>query len=515
MVKRGRRRKELTFEDLKGLRAAGYIRDSNLDQRDGFGPEIQRRNIERFADSYGLELGDMWYTEFVSGRSSKNRYQFQQFLEDGRQDLFDVLLVFNTSRFGRNQADCIRHKEELQQLGKILVFVSQGIISGSDRDFMNERMNETLDEQYSRNLSYSVTEGFSVKADQGYAIGRPPLGYRTEKAPSGRGAYQVVDPKTQPALLAVLEGFSSGEHSFRTLAQELNSKGYRTSDGKPFTESSISTILNNRYYEGLVVYHRGQPDEEVIPGVHEVPEEVRELWSRCQDVRRDRKAPRRCRPPSREQRVYPLSGVLTCDGCGQSFHGIGTHKKGDSISMRMAHSWHRCEMRPQSVSSLIVEREFAERVIGCIKLDEGWHSAVLRAMSKEGPEPDNTQEIKRIDVALANLRKQHLWGVIGDAEFKAEHQALELQKRGLEPKSSMRSTPDLDRAAELLRDLPALWEHPGVTPEQRRDLTREVFDEVRLREGKLVAVKPRAEYVPLFAYSVWKETGGVGGKRSP
>ena len=116
---------------------------------------------------------------------------------------------------------------------------------------------------------------------------------------------------------------------------------------------------------------------------------------------------------------------------------------------------------------------------------------------------------------MANLRKQHLWGVIGDAEFKAEHQALELQKRGLEPKSSMRSTPDLDRAAELMRDLPALWEHPGVTPDQRRDLTREVFDEVRLREGKLVAVKPRAEYVPLFAYSVWKGTGGGGGKRSP
>ena len=171
MVKKGRRSRELTFEDLIGLRAAGYIRDSKLDQRDGFGPEIQRRNIERFADSYGLDLVDMWYTEFVSGRSTKNRYQFQQFLEDGRQDLFDVLLVFHTSRFGRNQADCIRHKEELQQLGKILVFVSQGIISGSDRDFMTERLNETLDEQYSRNLSYNVTEGFSAKAAQGYAIG--------------------------------------------------------------------------------------------------------------------------------------------------------------------------------------------------------------------------------------------------------------------------------------------------------------------------------------------------------
>ncbi len=30
--------KEITFDDLRGLRAEGYIRDSTLDQKDGFGP---------------------------------------------------------------------------------------------------------------------------------------------------------------------------------------------------------------------------------------------------------------------------------------------------------------------------------------------------------------------------------------------------------------------------------------------------------------------------------------------
>ena len=50
--------KEITFEDLKGLRAEGYVRDSTLDQRDGFGPDIQRSNILRFAQSYDLVLGD-------------------------------------------------------------------------------------------------------------------------------------------------------------------------------------------------------------------------------------------------------------------------------------------------------------------------------------------------------------------------------------------------------------------------------------------------------------------------
>ena len=124
-------------------------------------------------------------------------------------------------------------------------------------------------------------------------------------------------------------------------------------------------------------------------------------------------------PSSRQQRVYPLTLVMICDGCGEPFHGEGHHQKG-SISLRMMHSVRRCEMRPQSVSALRIEHEFAERVLGCIKLDDGWRSAVLRAMSKEGPEPDHNLDIRRIDVALANLRKQHVWNVIGDEEFKTE-----------------------------------------------------------------------------------------------
>ncbi len=38
------------FEDLRGLRAVGYIRDSKLDQREGYGPDIQRNNEQRFAE---------------------------------------------------------------------------------------------------------------------------------------------------------------------------------------------------------------------------------------------------------------------------------------------------------------------------------------------------------------------------------------------------------------------------------------------------------------------------------
>lgn len=206
-----------------------------------------------------------------------------------------------------------------------------------------------------------------------------------------RAEHHVIDPKSQQVLSAVLMGYASGNHSFRPLALELNSQGHLTSYGRPCTESSISNILNNRFYQGEVVYHGGRSDEEVFSGAHEVPEDIKELWGRCQVVRMGRNAPGRHSPPSRQQRVYPLTGPLVCDGCGRPFHGIGNHNR-RSISLRMTHSWHRCDMRPPSVSAPDIEREFLDRGLSCIKIDDGWQEAILGVMSKEGPEPDNSDE---------------------------------------------------------------------------------------------------------------------------
>ncbi len=169
-------------------------------------------------------------------------------------------MVDHTSRFGRNQGECIRYKEEMQRLGKVVVFVSQGIISGSDRDFVNERLNETMDEQYSRNLSRYVREGKAEKAAKGHALGHAPLGYRVTKAPSGRGAYMVPDEKTMPTLVTLLRGYACGRHSFKTLARHLNVQGYRTSRGTPFTESSISQVITNPFYGGKFYFHKRKQD---------------------------------------------------------------------------------------------------------------------------------------------------------------------------------------------------------------------------------------------------------------
>jgi len=82
-------------------------------------------------------------------------------------------------------------------------------------------------------------------------------------------------------------------------------------------------------------------------------------------------------------------------------------------------------MRPSSVGVARVEQEFADQVLACVQLDGDWRQTVLKVLANQGPQPDNSLDVKRIESALAILRKQHLWGAIDDGTFKAEHQVLQ------------------------------------------------------------------------------------------
>ncbi len=186
----------------------------------------------------------------------------------------------------------------------------------------------------------------------------------------------------------------------QSAADALNAKGYRTSTASPFTITTIEAVLDNRFYEGKVVYHPGQPDETVIDGLHEVPAEVRALWGQCQEIRATRRQGFLVGRPRSQQRAYPFAKVTSCARCGARYGAQ--------------------------------------------------------------------------------------WG---------------LDKRTLERPAQPVWLPDLDRGAALLEDLPALWSHPGVDDRQREELVRQLLERVTVEGTRLVAIEPRDQYKPLFAYA--------------
>ena len=98
------------------------------------------------------------------------------------------------------------------------------------------------------------------------------------------------------------------------------------------------------------------------------------------------------------------------------------------------------------------------------------------------------------------MKERHLWGDLSDESFRQERMVLERQFKALAPAPSPGHMLNLERAAVLLHDLPALWCHPGVTDQQQEALVNELLERAVLSGQKLVAIEPMSEYRPLFAY---------------
>jgi hypothetical protein len=101
--------------------------------------------------------------------------------------------------------------------------------------------------------------------------------------------------------------------------------------------------------------------------------------------------------------------------------------------------------------------------------------------------------------AIENLRKQHLWGDISDENYRRERGALERQLKLLAKPAQTAELPNLERATLLLEDLPSLWQHKGVTHQQREALVQEVFRSITIDGKDFVSVEPNPAYIPLFA----------------
>jgi len=51
-----------------------------------------------------------------------------------------------------------------------------------------------------------------------------------------------------------------------------------------------------------------------------------------------------------------------------------------------------------------------------MSLAPGWKARIIEALREESEVPGEEQAVRRLQTALKNLRKQHMWGNIDDDE---------------------------------------------------------------------------------------------------
>lgn len=292
-----------------------YARYSSDSQREA-SIDDQLRDCHAWADSHGYTVIEEYCDYAMTGRND-DRPAFQRMIADASKKVFDTVITYQTSRFARNRYDAAVYKYRLKALGVSVCYAKTSIPTGPEGIIL-EALMEGMDEYYSANLAINIRrsqDGNALKAM--YLGGTMPFGLAIDA-----DRHFIHDPLTAPHVLTAFQMIDDGAMQ-KDVIDYFNSIGLRTTKGKPFTRSSMSSLLTNRKYIGEYAF-RDVCIPDAIPPI--VPldlfERVQQRLKQNQHVKGGH---------ARSMVEFLLTGKLICGHCGGAMVGdSGTSRNGST-----------------------------------------------------------------------------------------------------------------------------------------------------------------------------------------
>lgn len=300
------------------LRAVLYLRVSTEEQAktggeaEGYSIPYQRKECRSKAAALGAAVVGEYVDAGESARSS-NRPELQRMLGDLRSKHVDLVIVHKIDRLARNRDDDVDINRAIAQAGAKLVSAAEPIDDSPSGRLLYNVMADVA-QYHSDNLAVEVLKGMTTKATTGGTPYRAPLGYLNHKEIRPDGSIVrtvVVDDHRAPLVRWAFEAYAMGDWTTITLREALEQKGLTSrptprKPAKPISLNTLTHMLHNPYYTGIVVY-RGAYHQ----GKHQ-PLVTIETWLRVQDVLAAHHL------TSEKTRKHPhyLKGTIFCGGCG-------------------------------------------------------------------------------------------------------------------------------------------------------------------------------------------------------
>lgn len=244
------------------MNVIGYIRVSTDGQcgEDKFGLEVQRQQIEEYAEKHDMTIVKWFSDEGESG--AKERPGFDEIIYgDIENPPFEAVLVAKSDRVARDINIYFYYKMMLKKKDITLISIAEDFGSFGVFAPMLEAFTLCVADMERQNITKRTSSGRKVKAQKGgYSGGRAPMGYKVENH------QLVINPEEAAVVRRAFELRDQGVVMLE-IVNRLNREGFKTRNGKPFVISTVQSILNNRRtYEGFYRYGK---DGEWVEGQHE------------------------------------------------------------------------------------------------------------------------------------------------------------------------------------------------------------------------------------------------------
>jgi len=251
------------MEEVKKY-AYGYLRVSTEEQVDGTSLSVQKREIEKYAETQNAEIVG-WYEDDGITAKHARRPELQRMLDDAHKNKgrIDFVIVYNLSRISRNL------ESYAKDIGYRLAACGVHLRSTT------EPIDETPTGNLMRNIALSfhqfdndtkskvVTDNMKAVAENGWWQSQPPLGMIMEKVPIGKGGKDnkmkyrnVLAPDTKDGLsdkiATILNMFSTGNTTFMEVLRHAHKLNIRGKNGKLLASSTLERMLYQAAYCGYI-----------------------------------------------------------------------------------------------------------------------------------------------------------------------------------------------------------------------------------------------------------------------
>lgn len=229
---------------------------------------VQQHEIKKYANENNLIIVKEYIEPGVSAYklSSSQRDILQYALKDALEGLFEVLLVFKSDRLSRNSFEYPMMLWQLHQAGVRVIAVADQpggkILTLEDQQDKLLRFIEGWQaESESKNTSIRVKRTMEEYARQGrWSGGRPPYGFKlNEKDKNGRpknGLALAIDEEETDVLNIMFDLSDNKKWGSKKIAVYLNNLGYRTREGRLWSDTRVRDIMQNPIVAGLPAFNR-------------------------------------------------------------------------------------------------------------------------------------------------------------------------------------------------------------------------------------------------------------------
>jgi len=392
--------------------------------------------------------------EGISGISTKKRENFNRMVDDAAQDMFDLIITKEISRFARNTLDSIQYTRQLLGYGVGVFFENDSINTIDDDSEVRLAIMSSMAQDELRKLSSRVKFGHQQAIKSKVVLGNSRIfGY------TKNGGRLVVDEKEAKMVRELFELYATDEYSMKQIEVIFWDKGYRNLNGKKIAHSTMSNMIANPKYKGYYVGNKVKvvdmftkkqkflPPEEWVMFKDETGEIVpaivsEELWDKANEILR-----RRSDDVKNRQGICNHANLLTgkvfCASCGTPYYRRDSKDKQGNKNSKWVCSGKINNGKDSCDSFAIYESEIIPLLFEVFKDTSGAAIAMIeeyeemyRSISSD--ENLNTQIdkqraiLERIEKKKATLLDLLTDELISKAEYKRDKDKLAAEKKEAE-----------------------------------------------------------------------------------